>query len=174
METRNIPLAILIPADETMCAFYNKFNYEQVFEANDIAVPLAKIVDENKDFCKAYEAFEGIYRQQDFCIQKTFADFQTIISDWECAHRPTKTNVAAMARLINPDLLFDLYKQKTGHHFTVNLSDEMGVFSFSGNVLNIHHRLLCRLLFGYKTSEFPSEITRLFPEHQPVLNLMLE
>jgi predicted acetyltransferase len=174
MRDRNIPLAILVPANKKMFDFYGKFDCEQVFEANEMPIPLEKIVDKKIDFCKKYEEFNEIYSQKDFCIQKTFADFNTIIADWEHDKRPIKTNIAGMARLVLPEKMFDIYQQKTGNKLSLNLSDKSVKIMLKNNVLSLSLRQLCRLLFGYKTSKFPTEISRFFPENNPILNLMLE
>ncbi|MDR1653021.1 MAG: GNAT family N-acetyltransferase [Prevotellaceae bacterium] len=173
MRARNIPLAILIPASKKMYPYYQKFNYEQVFEKHDEIIPLGNIVDGNPTLVSAYAEFNSIYREKDFCIQKEYADFQAIVSDWEYDRRPPKTDIAGMAQLIAPHFLFNLFKQRTGNVLSLNFSKNNDAL-FSDDVLTVNNRTLCRLLFGFRTSEFSPDIAAIFPERQPVLNLMLE
>ncbi|GHT17793.1 hypothetical protein FACS189429_2680 [Bacteroidia bacterium] len=173
MKERNIPLAILIPAKPDMYAYYRKFGYEQVFDSNTETIPLASIIDENKSLSESYTVFDSIYRQKDFCIQKDFSDFKAIVADWEYDQRPPKTNVAGMAQLITPHFLFNIYRQKTGKKFKLNFLKDDDII-LKDNVLSVSNRMLCRLLFGFHITEFAPEMLENFPEHQPILNLMLE
>ena len=101
MKQRNIPLSILIPADENLCKYYEKFGYEKVFEKDDEEIPLKEIWEKsNSDLDLAYQEFNQLFKDKDFCIQKTKADFQTIIKDAELDGFPPKTNLSGMARVI--------------------------------------------------------------------------
>lgn len=173
MQERNIPLAILIPSDKNMYSFYSKSGYKQVFDKNEKKIPLKSLIDNNNSLVESYAVFDKIYREKDFCIQKKFADFQAIIADWEHDRRPPKTNIAGMAKLIAPHFLFDIFKQNTGNNFKLNLVQSDKIY-LRNNVLTVNVKTLCRLLFGFRTSHFSSGINRIFPEHKPVLNLMLE
>lgn len=173
MEQRKIDLAILIPATEKLFTYYQQFDYEQVFEKEDEEIPLQKIIEKNKDLISAYQTFDKIYRTKDFCIQKTFEDFCSIIADFEQDRYERKANISAMARLIAVEKLFNIYKKNMRSNIDFILTNEEDI-RLINNVLYVNRRNLCRLLFGYKTSEFGQKIIKFFPEHKPILNLMLE
>lgn len=173
LKERNIPLAILIPANEKMYNFYQKFDYEQVFEDGQEEIPLENLIEQHNSIAESYGKFDKIYREKDFCIQKEFTDFQAIIEEWEHDQRPPKTNVAGMAKLIAPHFLFNIFKQKTGNFLKLHFEKNDKII-LENNVLTINNRTLCRLLFGFRTSELSPEISAIFPEHKPILNLMLE
>jgi hypothetical protein len=173
MTERDIPLAILIPKNFNMFAFYAKLGYKKVFAKNYEKIPLKNLIDRHNSLLESYIEFNKIYREKDFCIQKDFTDFQAIIEEWEYEQRPPKTNLAAMAQIIAPLFLFNIYKQKTGNNVKLNLVKSNKIFLKNG-VLTTSTKTLCSLLFGYQSSRTAPEIHRLFPRHKPILNLMLE
>lgn len=173
MVEREIPLALLIPADADLYQYYKQFDYEHVFEKDNLEIPLTEILDKSESLESAYEKFNEIYRKKDFCIQKTFADFEAIITDSFYDGFFKRTNISGMAQLIDTQLMFDIYLKKSKNNIALNLVKKE-IIEFSNNVLSTNKRNLCRLLFGYKTSELDAELSRLFPEHHPILNLMLE
>ncbi|MDR2824700.1 MAG: GNAT family N-acetyltransferase [Prevotellaceae bacterium] len=173
MKERKIPLAILIPVNQKMYAYYRKFNYEQVFESDNEIIPLESLVNSNRTLSDAYAEFDKIYREKNFCIQKEFIDFQAIIADWEYDARPPKTAVAGMVQLIAPHFLFNIFRQKTRNTLKLNFI-KIDKIIIEENVLTTSNRMLCRLLFGYKINELSPDITAIFPENKPILNLMLE
>lgn len=182
---RGIHLAILIPAEEWLYGFYEKYEYEQVFEKDDTPIPLRTILRKNNDLRIAYRVFDAIYREKDFCIQKTFADFEVIAEDFKTDDCPVKTNLSGMARVINTEALLKLYARKD-RTVNVNIKIEnepfvykvsggrVSVISGSGYDIEVGLRLLCRLLFGYKLNELDDRYKFYFTEHHPVMNLMLE
>ena len=171
MKQRNIPLAILIPSNSTIYNYYRKFDYEQVFAPNENSeIPFEKILTSNGDLHSAYKNFLQLFENKDFTIEKTFNDFCTIINDWELEGRPPKRDVAGMAKLINADFLFNIYKTKTKFNINLNISDSEDI-SLNNNELYVNLRNLCRLLFGF---QIPTALSEFFPAHQPSLNLMLE
>ncbi|NDV70086.1 GNAT family N-acetyltransferase [Dysgonomonas sp. 25] len=158
MRERAIPLSILVPAEESLMAYYNRFGFEQVFEKSDTPLPSIKeLIDRNETSEKAYQEFDKVFNWQDVTVQKTFDNFLAIVRDAETDGFPDKFNLNGMAKIIDAPYLKDLYRQSTG--------------------LAIHEdrdeRLLCRLLFGYKIDKLPKQY-HLFPQQRPVINLMLE
>jgi len=104
---------VLIPAENWLYDYYAEYGYEKVFEKDDIDIPLKKwLAEANNDVGAAYSLFDQQYRQQDFCIQKTKADFMTIVKDAEMDDFPRKTNLSGMARVIDSAYLISLYKKK--------------------------------------------------------------
>ena len=113
MREREIPLSILIPAEKWLYDYYARFGYEKVFEADKIEIPLLEILQKsNNDLDIAYAVFDGIFRKKDFCVQKTKADFATIVRDAEMEGFPPKTNLAGMARVIDAEKLLAIFAKK--------------------------------------------------------------
>lgn len=192
MKERNIPLSILVPAEEWLFGFYEKYGYEQVFEKNDKPIFLKKLLDKYPDRTEAYKAFNSLIEKQDFHVQKTLDDFQTIIDENKLENFAPKYNLSAMVRIINPMYLLKLYayhqsKNRTQSDTRIKVYHEGQTTIYhinNGNVtrddkgnsfdIEADIRLLCRLLFGYKTELLPSPYSDLFPSHHPVINMMLE
>lgn len=158
MKERHIPLSILVPAEDSLIGYYNRFHFEQVFEKSENPLPSIKeIVDKNESFEQAYQEFDRLFNQKNLTVQKTLADFKDIITDAEMDGFPDKYNLTGMAKIIDADYMKEVYRKSTD--------------------LIIHERrnerLLCRLLFGYKIDKLPP-IYKIFPGENPTINLMLE
>lgn len=187
IEQRKIPLAILIPAEDSLYGFYERYEYEQVFEKDNEVIPLKQILEDNADIRDAYQAFNAIYSHLDFCIQKSEADFRAIIDDCILEHNSEKSNLSGMARIISPLPLLQFYaKQNQEKEFKIKINTPATstvysickgkVFEENTSILDleIDLRLLCRLLFGFKIKELDSIYTNYFSPHHPIMNLMLE
>ncbi len=183
LKERNIPLAILIPAEDWLFRFYEKFGYEQVFDKSKEPIySLDKILAENPEVESAYLFFDSLYRHKDFCVQKSFSDFKTIIEEYRNDGSPKKYNLAGMARIIDNSYLLKLFAIKNPSlYIRIRTEDEVylidnGYVRKTGEApdIEINCRMLCRLLFGYKTYELDKPLKTLFAEHHSVMNLMLE
>lgn len=191
LEERNIPLAILIPAEDSLYDYYRRFNYEQVFEKDDYIIPLKEIVDTYENENDAYVAFDSLFRYKDFCIQKSKIDFRAIIEDYKLDNFPDKTNLSGMARITDPWLLLNIYaKDNLQKEFRIKVIDKENNKAETydicrGNVeliltsdkeadIEVDSLLLCRLLFGFKIDELDPSFSYFFDKHHPVMNLMLE
>ena len=187
---RDIPLAILIPAEDWLYGYYERFGYEQVFKRNDNPIPLKEIIDTYADEKVAYKEFDSLFRPLNFCVQKTETDFKAIKEDFIAENYPVKTNLSGMARIIDTWTLLKLYaKNNLMQNFRIEVYDESGKSSVylidRGEVpfvlksdekvdLEVNTRLLCRLLFGYKLEEMDRKYYPFFENHSPIMNLMLE
>ncbi|MDR2956259.1 MAG: GNAT family N-acetyltransferase [Prevotella sp.] len=189
---RGILLSILIPAEDWLYGFYEKYGYTQVFEKDEELIPLKDILDEFPDEEEAYRTFDLIFRYKDFCIQKTEDDFRAIVEDYKEDGYPPKSNLSGMACAINTWELLKLYAAESlSKTFSIkvydNFSDNNIIYLVDkGEVdlilkpetkpdIEIRESLLCRLLFGYKTNEVENgKYSAWFEEHHPVMNLMLE
>lgn len=186
---RNIPLAALIPQEDRLYEFYNKFDYEKVFEKDNIIIPLKEIIDTSASLPEAYQKFDSLFRHQHFCIQKTFEDFVAIIEEFKNDHYKEKTNLSGMAKIIDAERLLRIYAENNSEkQFKININDELtskkstyyinnGLIetlqdSCSDIDFEVSMRTLCRLLFGFKTKE--SEFEAFFPEKKTTMNCMLE
>lgn len=192
IKNRNIPLAILIPAEEWLYKFYEAYGYEQVFEKDNSLIPLKEILDSSANFSNTYETFDQLFRFRDFCTQKSKDDFKAIAEEYRLDGYPPKTNLSGMARIIDPWTLLDLYaKDNLSKEFKIKVSniginEQPTVYSVNKGVvelileptsqfdIEVDIRFLCRLLFGYKTKDLEMRYQFLFDEHQPAMNLMLE
>lgn len=182
MGERNIPLSILVPAEEWLFGFYNKFGYEQVFESDDKPIALKELLENHTTIETAYEYFDLVVQNKDFYVQKSFDDFKVIIEEAEMDAFPLKYNLSAMARIIDLDFLIGLYNQsplKRGSKVKVKIAGGnlgYGQLQLANGEIQLEAdiRFVCRLLFGFKTSQLPEPLSSLFPEHNPVINLMLE
>jgi predicted acetyltransferase len=193
LSERNIPLSILIPAEEWLYGFYEKYGYEQVFDKGEELIPLKQILETYPgNIPKAYQAFDELFRFRDFCIQKNEKDFEAIAEEYKQDGYPEKKNLAGMACIIDIWALLDLYaKDNLSKKFSIKVTDSLlnekpqSFLIDRGNVdvilkadtpfdIETDTRLLCRLLFGYKTKELEKKYRLLFNERRPVMNLMLE
>lgn len=187
LKERNIPLAILVPAEDWLFGFYEKYGYEQVFEeGKEPIAPLKELLDKHSSLETAYMEFNALYSQKDFCVQKSFTDFVAIVKEQVQDKFPPKYNISGMARLINEDYLLNLYARKAKvDPFCIQIQNEgiTTIYQIADNTArqttrtpdietDIH--LLCRLLFGYKTDELREPFRKLFPQHYPIMDLMLE
>lgn len=158
MSERAIPLTILVPAEKNLIKYYNKFDFEQVFEQENNPLPsLKSIIQEAPNIKDAYIKFDQLFNQNNLCVQKSFTDFVTIIDEAKLEGFPDKYNLTGMAYILDKEHLTSLYSKT--HSIDIPK--------------HINNRLLCRLLFGYKTGELGEEYKQ-FPVQQPVINLMLE
>jgi len=181
---REIPLAILIPAEEWLYGFYEKYGYHQVFQKDDEEIPLKRILQENPDMDKAYAVFDSMFRSKDFCVQKSREDFDTIVEEYRLDNCPQKTNLSGMAHIIDAWTLLKLYAAKNKHiKIVIEVTGDSTYLIKNGWVeaidglaadIEVDNKLLCRLLFGYRTDELDIDLQSLFPVHHPVMNLMLE
>ena len=113
MREREIPLSILIPAKTWLYDYYAQFGYERVFEADKKEVPLLDILQKSgNDLDIAYAMFDKTFREKDFCVQKTKADFITIVKEAEMENFAPKTNLAGMARIIDAEKLLAIFTKK--------------------------------------------------------------
>lgn len=183
MNQREIPLAILVPAEDPLFDYYRNFGFEKVFDSAVETIPLKEILDKNKgDIVAAYEEFDAKCRTTDFCVQKTLSDFKTIVQEAASEDYPPKYNLDGMARLVDARKLLEIFYRKNSEKsflikiFDARISENNMVFvTRDGETeLDAEIKVLTRLLFGYHMSEFKPAFRAIFGEHHPVLNLMLE
>ncbi len=188
MKSRNIPLSILVPAEDWLYGYYEKFGFVQTFDKGVNPVNLKSIIQEypyNPD--KAFNVFDAQYQKEDFTVLKTEKDFYIIVKEYIADGMPTKYNLGGMASIIDISYFLNLYaKNHPQNEFVVKMkSDEDSTYYHISNkaVLKISTldfdieadtKLLTRLIFGYKMNELPSSYSSYFEEHYPILNLMLE
>ncbi|MDH6309901.1 putative acetyltransferase [Dysgonomonas sp. PFB1-18] len=188
---RSIVLAILIPAEDWLYGFYEKFGYEQVFEKGDDFIPLKEIMDTYADPQEGYRVLDSMFRPLDFCVQKSEEDFEAIRKEYRLDGYPPKTNLSAMARIIDVWSALSMYaKANLSQKFRIKVNDsflqkasvyviDKGsvelVLSPDGDYdIEVDIRLLCKLLFGFRPEETGEIYHPFFESHHPIINLMLE
>lgn len=192
MKERNIPLSILIPAEEWLYNYYRKYNFEETFEESQDSIDLKPILDKYPDnISKAFTEFDNKYQQRDFTVLKSEHDFDAIIKDYIQDECPPKYNLRGMSAIVDPLKLLDIYAQNNPeNYFRIKVHDELSdkqiIYSIEDGKaelssddnfqfdLEVSIHVLARLLFGFQTNQFSEKYSSLFEEHQPVLNLMLE
>ncbi|NDV45439.1 GNAT family N-acetyltransferase [Paludibacter sp. 221] len=192
MRKKHIPLSILIPAEDWLYGYYARYGYAAVFEKDEEFIPLKEIISASGgNMDKAYLQFDSLFRNKDFCVQKTKTDFTAIVKDAELDGFPPKSDLSGMARVIDAEKLIGMYaKGYRGNPFSFELQDSAipdnnGVFHIEGNGLmkfdkgaqfdeKLTVRQLCRLLFGFHLEQLSGDIVTHFQPHSPCMNLMLE
>jgi predicted acetyltransferase len=191
MLQRHIPLSILVPAERSLFAYYARFGYAQTFRKNYIGFEFSvkEIWKNSRDENEAYQIFDKTYNQHDFCVQKSFSDFKTIIQQENNEDFQPKLNLSGLARIIDPELLLHLYAKKHPENkFLVELQDIqfgrklISVENGSSKLIygnfppdfKVDEKLLVQLLFGFRTHFMTDPFRSLFPNHNPIMNYMLE
>lgn len=183
MQERNIPLSILVPAEEWLFGYYEKYGFETTFDKSKNDIGFKAFLDKHQSNCSdAYRAFDKEYQQRDFCVLKSEYDFETIIQEYIMDNKPLKYNLRGMSYITDPLFMLGLYAKKNQEkNFTIKTENQTYEISNGCVKLNtskpdieVSINMLARLLFGYHTTELSNEYSSLFEEHSPVLNLMLE
>jgi len=190
MQSRNISLSILVPAEDWLFGYYEKYGYVQTFEQGTQTFNLHSLVDDyHNNRGEAYLKFNSEFQKDDFYVLKSKVDLDAIIEEYIQDGQPDKFNLAAMSSIIEVVPVLELFAEKyrdkdfkikvTGQY---NQPDQI-YWVFNGNVcistsgdydLSVDIKLLTRLLFGFKLDELSPEYSPFFEEHYPVINLMLE
>lgn len=190
---RNVPLMLLVPQEEWLLPFYDKYGFVQSFDEGTAALPSLKKLTETfpGDLQAAYREFDSRFRQKDMTVQKTFDDFRAMTEEAALFDYPDKKSLKGMARVIDAERLCSLFAARYEHtSFSVVVGDGLinennATFTVSGGrvvknnslihpVIDADIRELGRLLLGYRTSELEEPLRTLFPEKQPAMHFMLE
>lgn len=183
MLERNIPLSILIPAEDWLYGFYSKYGYTKTFDNGTEQIPIREILDKHSNNVEAaYKEFDFLFRSKNLCIQKSPEDFYTIVDEYKNDGYPPKYNLSGMARIIDVNYLLSIFEKKhPDKSFSISVLDPLleknnNTFSINkgGKKLEMDISMLTRLLFGFHTNELSSEYSYTFEEQSPIMNLMLE
>lgn len=190
MRERNIPLSILVPAEDWLFGYYEKYGFAQTFDRGVEPIDMKTVADDYSiDPELAFNKFNEKYRQQDFCVLKTPDDLKTIIVDYLLDGCPDKYNLAAMSRIIDPRFLLEKYAKKNpASSFKMRVADNatdtknvyhidcglVSLLDVTGYDFELDEKQLVRLLFGYKIEDNPTCFHKFFSSHDPLINLMLE
>jgi len=193
MKERNIPISILVPAEEWLYKYYNKFNFEETFSKGEQPIELKSLLKEtNGSIEKSFDLFNQQYQKDDFCVLKNLDDYRTIITEYLTEDESPKFNLRGMSAIINPKEALKAYASVNREKaFSILIKDNLTDLNYAysivrGEVLTVEADKLpkeamvvsitelSRLLFGFKIKELPMEYQQKFEEHTPILNLMLE
>ncbi len=194
-ERKDVPLMLLVPQEEWLLRFYDRYGFAQTFDAGTKALPSLKVLLEKypDDLYAAFREFNALFRQKDMTVQKSFDDFRAMVEEAALYDFPAKRNLIGMARVIDAERLLSLfaacYKQKS---FSIRVYDELlgnNNASFtvmdgkverkfpvdrSKPILTTGIRALAQLLLGYHISKKGEPFSTLFPEKEPQMHFMLE
>ena len=189
MEKNGVPLSILVPQEEWLLRFYEKYGYAQTFDAgSEILLSLSDFLPNMEE---GYKTFDALFRAKDMTVQKTFDDFRAMVEEARLFGFPPKTNLAGMARIIDAEKLLSLFAKKHPEtSFSISVEDEIlenntATFIIENGevrknetliepIFQMDIRKLTQLLFGYHTSKEEAPFPLLFPEKTPQMNYMLE
>ncbi|WP_101688673.1 GNAT family N-acetyltransferase [Dysgonomonas massiliensis] len=187
MQKRGIHLSVLVPAEESLFAYYERFGYQQISEERDAPLDLKEHLVCCEDWETIYNDFDVIYNERDFCVQKSFCDFITIVDELNLAERNgdplPKTNLASMAKIIDIDYFLSLYALgNPDKEVVIRIIDRDTYRIANGRIIEtsrepdliVDESQLCGLLFGFRTEGLEPKIYNLFPQRQVIINLMLE
>lgn len=190
---RGIPLMLLVPQEEWLLQFYERFGFAQTFDSGSEPLPSLKELRDASpaDLHAAYSAFNTHYRQNDMTLQKSYDDFLAMIEEAALYDYPAKRNLRGMARVIDAERLLSLfaarYKEKIFSTLVQDalLSDNSHLFTLTGGTavratlpeepcFRLEIRELTQLLLGYHTTAREEPLRTLFPEKKAEMHFMLE
>lgn len=190
---RDVPLMLLIPQEEWLLGFYEKYGFAQTFDEGPETLPSLKELSAKYpgDLRAAFAKFSALYGREDMTVQKSFDDFRAIMENAALSGFPPAGNLMGMARVIDAGKLLSLfaghYNQKT---FSITVHDRLikennaRFFITEGKVetaegetpttVGADIKELAQVLLGYHTSGKGKAIETLFPEKKPQMHYMLE
>lgn len=189
---REIPLSILVPEEEWLLQFYNKYGYAQTFDKGQEVLSLKELMIRNSDdLYPAYKEFDSLFRDEEMVVQKTFDDFRVVVEESAGYDYPLKKSLTGMARVIDSRRLLELFaKRYPDRSFSIEVTDDIlfqnnisltiqdGTVSETKSKLSVHLNLtiynLAQALLGYHTKEKENLLKGVFPEHQPQMHFMME
>lgn len=193
LEKRKISIAILVPQETRLIEFYDKFGFEQTFDAGPKNLSSLKDLLERHEghIDEAYTEFNRWFRKKDMTVQKSLDDFRVIIEEAKLFDFLPKKNLIGMARIIDAEYLLSIFADnypeksvslsvndelipKNNQTFMFHIGKVIKNPSHASNFIEINIRTLAQLLLGYHISEKEEPFRLLFPKKVPQLNLMLE
>lgn len=197
---RDVPLMLLVPQEEWLLKFYDKYGFAQTFDSGtEPLLSLKALIEKYRDdLPTAFGEFDAFFRQKDMTVQKSFDDFRAIVEEAALYDFPAKRNLMGMARVIDAERMLSLFAAYyKGKSFSLSLHDELIEqnnalftiskgeikrelpFNESGSLVGeecmaVDVRELAQLLLGYHTSEKKALLHTLFPEKIAQMHFMLE
>lgn len=195
MNYRNIPLSLLVPAEESLRGYYQRYNYTPISTSGKTISPsLKEILQMYDSWEDAFFFFDNTFNNKDFSIRKSYADFLMLIKDAEIDNFPPKTELSAMAYITQPAPLLRIFALHHPHkecYITLQEQTEKQFLSLRNGYVtqeftpphitnsNIPHdiidsRTLTQLLLGYSTQSASPALASVFPSFDVHISYMLE
>ena len=192
LEKKNIPLSLLVPEEDWLLRFYDKYDYAQTFDKGRDLLSLDKLMKRHQDdLPAAYNEFESMFREQEMTVQKTYNDFRIIVEEAAGYDFPEKKSLTGMTRVIDARVMLNLFAKKYPEKcFSIEISDpiltqnNLFLSINKGEVLEAKTKLtthliltihdLAQTVLGYHTNDKQELLKGVFPEHQPQMHFMLE
>ncbi|MGI6073972.1 MAG: GNAT family N-acetyltransferase [Fermentimonas sp.] len=189
---RKVPLVILVPQEEWLIDFYDKYGFVHTFEKSDAPLLSVKdiLINNDGDLEKAYYEFDKHFNLSDMTVQKSFEDFLTIEEELRLFGYPNVTNLTGMSRIIDLEHLLMLFANTyRDKEFDINVEDEFigsnsGFFRVNDGVVSklskqqgadtINIRKITQLLLGFNLEGESEHFRAVFPQKNPQMNMMLE
>ena len=189
---REVPLSLLVPEEDWLLGFYDRYGYAQTFDAGADIVALDELMSlHSNNLPEAYKEFDSLFRNKEMTVQKTYDDFRVVVEEAAGYDFPPKKSLAGMARVIDARLMLELFaKQYPEKSFSVEVTD--AILSQNNLLLSVNNGVvsdvdvkhathlqlsisdLAQALLGYHTSEKVALFKGVFPEHQPQIHYMME
>ncbi len=186
-QERNIPMMLLVPQEEWLVGFYEKYGFAKTFDSGDEYLISLKELNKRyaDDLESAYVEFDRVFRNHDMTLQKTFSDFKAIMEESSLWDYPEKKSLIGMARIIDAKRLLSIYsKYNADKTFKINVIDaqlehndntfEINSESRNMSIYDVDIRELTKLLLGYHTNNREEYLRTLFPRKFPQINFMME
>lgn len=190
---RNVPLILLVPQEEWLLKFYDRYGFVQTFDAGkEELLSLKGLAGKYPgDLYAAFGEFDSLFRQKDMTVQKSFDDFRTIVEEAALYDFPRVKSLMGMTRVIDAEKMISLFSEcYRRNSFSMGVNDELlkgnnALFTIENGkvkrgapvvepLLTVDIRELAQLLLGYHTSRKEEPFNKLFPEKQPQIHFMLE
>lgn len=125
---RDVSLILLVPQEEWLVKFYERYGFIQTFDAGTEELPsLKKMTGKYPgDLHGAFRDFNMLFGQRDMTVQKSFDDFRAMVEEAALYDFPAKKSLIGMARIINAERLLSLFADRYGQKsFSMNVHDEL-------------------------------------------------
>lgn len=190
LKAREIPLVVLVPAEDWLYGYYGRFGFVQTFDKSERMIDLEKLYEEYKsDPLESFRQFDHLYQNQDAVVLKTFPNYEVIMTEFgedSCLHHFC---LGAMVKTLDFSSLFTIFflnKLKFCLSIKVdymnNLPDEIYQIKegkcyssdLSSYDLLTDEKSLTQYLLGYKNTLDNKYLHDIFESKIPTINLMLE
>ena len=187
---RGIPLMLLVPAEEWLLDFYDKYGFAQTFDpGKESLIDIKDLIDRHtNDLNAAYKEFDAIFRSQDVTVQKTFDDFVAIVDEAALWNYPEKKSLIGMARIIDAQILLSIFaKNYPKTNIQISVSDQLipennRTYTIENGVvankpsnpphsIKVDIKKLAQLLLGYDIDE---SVSHIFPIKSAQMHFMME
>ncbi|WP_298648661.1 GNAT family N-acetyltransferase [uncultured Proteiniphilum sp.] len=125
---KDVPLMLLVPQEEWLLKFYDRYGFAQTFDDGTEELPSLKELTGRYpgDLGAAFREFNTLFRQKDMTLQKSFDDFYAMVEEAALFDFPTKRSLKGMARVIDAERLLSLFADRYPRQsFSIIVHDEL-------------------------------------------------